>query len=421
MAVSTILLFSLRVLVPIYFAISSVEASLEEEDHGCRAYIVSGPDLGYFQHYHFSDFRAIPSVEDNDFTTAPPLVTSLQENGGSPLTSSFFNQSTWQEYWSVHDGVRKPDSLIPPVYLAQNVFVARNSTPAAETDTYLTLRASRPGAFVSAAEIELNIDQILYASLRARLRVLPNGLSNLSAPTAGPAEFLTDPDTDSNQSHPVDSGAVLGFFFYHNDTQETDIEILTQDQTNRVRYTNQPDYDASDREDIVSASSELVMPHGHVVTEWLDYRIDWFDGVSRWYINGDLVLNKTINVPSAPSTVFMNLWSNGESWSGNMSVGAQVYVGVQWVEIAYNTSQNGGSDDRGEESCYVDSDDSNQSTVATETTSTGATSTSTTSNSATSTSATSTSAASSSGLYKVDNAYRITILPVLMGIWLCIT
>ncbi|KAK5089668.1 hypothetical protein LTR70_006523 [Exophiala xenobiotica] len=393
--------YALRALLLGSLAIGSVDASRKRESQTCGAYMVSGPDPGYFQHYHFSDFGSIPSVQDNDFTAAPPLVTSAENREGQPSTSSFFNQTTWQEYWSIHDDVHKPDSLLPSIYSDQNVFIARNSTRDAETDTYLTLRASRPGAFVSTAEIELNVDQVLYASLRARLRVLPNGLSNLSAPTAGPAEYVADPDTGSDRSHPVDSGAVLGLFFYHNDTQESDIEILTRDPINQIHYTNQPDYDDSAHEEIAGASTEVTMPHDYVMTEWLDHRIDWFDGVSRWYINGDLVLDKTINTPSTPSTVFMNLWSNGGSWSGNMSVGAQVYVGVQYVELAYNTSQSVGSNDQGKESCYIDNDGFNKSTTAPD--------------------GTFTSVASSSRLCGVDNLYRVTALVALVGIGLSVT
>lgn len=310
-----------------------------EKDEACEAYTVSGPDAGYFQHYHFSDFRSISDVDDNNFTIAPELITTGEDEGGQALTSTFFNQTTWFDYWSINNKVRDADTPVPCSNSAQNVFIARNSTQSADSATYLALRASRPGAFSSTAEISMDIGHILYASLRARLRILPNSLRNISAPTAGPAEFLQDSDTGSNVTHPVDTGAVFGLFFYHNDTQETDIEILTRDATNQIRYTNQPDYDDELHSVIPGASTELTMPHDHVVTEWLDHRLDWFDGVTRWYIDNELVLTKTQNVPNTPCTVFMNLWSNGQFWSGNMSVGAQVYVGIQWVELVYNSSQ----------------------------------------------------------------------------------
>lgn len=43
-----------------------------------------------------------------------------------------------------------------------------------------------------------------------------------------------------------DTGAVAGFFTYFNDTQESDIELLTRDYDTSVHFTNQSTLDEDD-------------------------------------------------------------------------------------------------------------------------------------------------------------------------------
>lgn len=56
------------------------------------------------------------------------------------------------------------------------------------------------------------------------------------------------------------------------------------------------------------------------------------------------MLEKTINVPTAPSALLLNLWSDGGNWSQDMSVGAQVVGAFQWIEMTYNVSGGNGGD-----------------------------------------------------------------------------
>jgi hypothetical protein len=34
--------------------------------------------------------------------------------------------------------------------------------------------------------------------------------------------------------------------------------------------------------------------------------------------------------------LIVNLWSDGGLWSGNLTVGESVYLGIEWIELAYN-------------------------------------------------------------------------------------
>lgn len=282
------------------------------------------------------DFRSIPNEGSNDFLTAPALINSTENDGNQTTTSSYFNTTIFNNDWSIQNDPEEPDADVPSINSAQNVFIAKQIYDNSSEGTYLALRASRLPGFASIAEIDSNEKNLLHSSIRARMRIIPT-YSNAS-------QTVEEPDIDTfggvNTSHPVAPGAVLGFFTFESNTQESDIEILTSDPTTNIRFSNQPDWDSKTGNSVPGASSDVAMPNGIVWTDWHDYRLDWYHGVSRWYIDGELVLEKTINVPTKPSGLILNLWSDGGEWSGNMSVGAEVVAGFEWIEMAFNISGN---------------------------------------------------------------------------------
>ncbi|KAF7555360.1 hypothetical protein G7Z17_g2229 [Cylindrodendrum hubeiense] len=135
------------------------------------------------------------------------------------------------------------------------------------------------------------------------------------------------------------SGAVAGFFTYHNDTQESDIEILTKDGDRTVHFSNQPT--AYDNDTIISgATFSNSLPGSVSTSNWAVYRLDWLPhlDMSVWYVNGQQLRKTQINVPQMSSTVFIDMWSNSGSWSGNMAEGGQATLEIQWIEMAFNAS-----------------------------------------------------------------------------------
>lgn len=176
----------------------------------------------------------------------------------------------------------------------------------------MTLRTQRLPAFQSVAELDSIATNIYYASIRIRARIAGS------------------------------PGAVAGLFTYADDTDESDIEILTRDVSSQFRATNQPTVDASGNE-IPDASTVVPIPAANSKkneswTDWVDYRLDWLDGKTEWFINQNSVQSKTHGVPKKASQLILNLWGNGGMWSGNMSVGGAATMDVEWVEMAYNTS-----------------------------------------------------------------------------------
>ncbi|EXJ81402.1 hypothetical protein A1O3_07693 [Capronia epimyces CBS 606.96] len=271
----------------------------------CTRFIVSGSIPGYFQNHAFYDFRQL-----GDYASASPpaKITSKQDSGDENVTSTYFNTTAFQG-WNILSGVRSDESTVPMIYSAQNIFISDANSSDDGAATYLSLRTSRLSAFQSMAEIKSTSDNYLHASLRIR------------------AKFLASSDAD------VASGAVFGFFTYKTDNQESDIEILTAEDADTVHFTNQP---ASDEDE--AAHAIVSLPDGKHWTDWVTYRLDWFNGTSAWYIDDEPKVQSTDSVPTEPSSVVLNLWSNGQSFSGKMAVGKEVLVAVEWIEMVYNVS-----------------------------------------------------------------------------------
>lgn len=303
-----------------------LEAAPEDASSQCSCYLTSGLEPAYFQHYQFSDFRSIPCDGNNDYTSNPELVDESENNGDEAVTSSFFDSTAWTDAWAIMSWAKEigPNSPIRSVNSPRNVFISRNTT-SPEQSTYLTLRASRQESFASISEIVFRDENVKHASMRARLRLLPTTVFQASATSA---------------ERSVESGTCFGMFTYQSDTQETDMEILTGDPVDHIHCTNQPSRNWDTDEEIPDATTDLVVANGgRDWTQWHDYRIDWLDGITHWYVDGELVVSKTVNVPTEPSSMLVNLWSDGGVWSGELQVGSQVQVGVEWIEMVYNVSQ----------------------------------------------------------------------------------
>lgn len=130
-------------------------------------------------------------------------------------------------------------------------------------------------------------------------------------------------------------GAVAGLFTFSSNTHESDIELLTRDAVDTIRYTNQPSVD-KDGNAIPQASQEVT---GLADREnWHTHRLDWTQGKTQWWLDGNVTASSTYSVSSVPGYLVLNMWSDGGSWSGNMSVGGQAVLQIQWVEMVFNTS-----------------------------------------------------------------------------------
>ena len=125
-------------------------------------------------------------------------------------------------------------------------------------------------------------------------------------------------------------GAVAGFFAYADDNNEQDIEILTNEAENRIHFTTHDDGGAGD------GNPTLNTTMGVSRSEFVDYRFDWSPGKAAFFVDGVQVGVLTTAVPTKPCTLNLNMWSAGAGWGGEMEVGGEAHLKVQWIEAVYN-------------------------------------------------------------------------------------
>jgi hypothetical protein len=130
-------------------------------------------------------------------------------------------------------------------------------------------------------------------------------------------------------------GAVAGFFTFYDDDNESDIEILTDDPKDQIRYTNQPSVGKDGNEVAAASVGPTDLPRWD---DWQTHRIDWLPKNSYWYLNQKQVAANTYSVPREQSFMVLNMWSDGGEWSGDMEVGDNAEFHIQWIEMTFNTS-----------------------------------------------------------------------------------
>ncbi|KAF5722294.1 xyloglucan endo-transglycosylase [Fusarium mundagurra] len=193
-----------------------------------------------------------------------------------------------------------------------NIYIEKNDDKDAASDTFLTMRTMRLPGFQSAAEFE-SVSTYHYVSVRMLARVTGS------------------------------AGACMAIFTYLGgeelaDVQEADIEIMTRDPKNRVQYTNQPSF-TEDGDDIPKATRNGTLPKGAEWDDWVVHRLDWTPERSTWYANGQEVASIEFQTPKDPAQVILNAWSDGGSWSGNMSLNGAAYMQIQWIDMVYNVTK----------------------------------------------------------------------------------
>jgi beta-glucanase (GH16 family) len=191
------------------------------------------------------------------------------------------------------------------------VAVETSQDNSSDYSTYLTLRTARLAGFQSAAEIDSTALNYHYVSARFLARVIGS-----AGACAGMFTYLANGDPQN--------------------VQEADIEILTSGPRNVVQYTNQPS--TKDGNLIPQATINGTNPSGVDWTQWMVYRVDWLPKVTTWYVNSGNVARIDFQAPRDPAGLIINMWSDGGSWTGNMSVYDQAYLQIQWMEVVYNTS-----------------------------------------------------------------------------------
>ncbi|KAI0834948.1 glycoside hydrolase family 16 protein [Hypoxylon sp. FL0890] len=283
----------------------------------CNCYLTNGSSSLYFKTHKFFDFR-----NKGNYAGVPDLLQDQDETTGADPTSGYFFTKEWTDNWSIQTwnntaalSSNESDAATFMINSANNIYFEKNQDPNADSNTFLTLRTARLQDFQSSSEFESAQGNYHFVSSRMYARTI-------GAPGAVTAMFTYRDDSGTGDVSEV---------------QEADLEIRTQDPLNRIQYTNQPSLTAAGA-DIEDATRNVTIPDSRIWTSWAVYRMDWSPDCTTWYINGNEVASIPFQTPRDPSMVIFNSWSNGGSWTGNMTVGKDAYLQIQWIEIVFNTS-----------------------------------------------------------------------------------
>ncbi|KAI0692981.1 concanavalin A-like lectin/glucanase [Cerioporus squamosus] len=136
------------------------------------------------------------------------------------------------------------------------------------------------------------------------------------------------------------AGVCHGFFTYKNDSQETDIEVLTAFYNTSNQYvhsglqlTNQNTSNDHSR------NTHLAVPYPADPTEAEHvYTIVWTVNETKQYFDGKHIGTLDTNVPSAPSYFVWNSWSSGnEKWSAGPPT-EDAILRIKRIDLEYQTA-----------------------------------------------------------------------------------
>ncbi|KAG5927117.1 hypothetical protein E4U42_002566 [Claviceps africana] len=301
-------------------ATTALAATTPISDSKCTCYLSNGTEPAFYKEHRFFDFRSLAHFASS---SGPDVLSSAQDTSLAPPTSAFFTSPLWTSTWQAQSWNNSKaqtlngDATVLMINSPNNIFIqANNNDSSYPSSTHLTMRTRRQRAFQSSAEFQSVSSAYHYLSLRMLAR------------TTG------------------SSGAVSAVFTYRDakaltDIQEADMEIVTRGPRNRVQYTNQPSYTTDGRDDGIKlrATRNATLPWGKDWSDWAVYRLDWTPKQSTWYVDGQQVASIAFQVPRDPAGINVNHWSNGGSWSGNMSIGGESSLQIQWIEMLYNTTE----------------------------------------------------------------------------------
>ncbi|KAK6081879.1 Beta-glucanase 4 [Seiridium cupressi] len=260
-----------------------------------------------FTNYKMIDFRSLT----NYVGSVPSVLEDYDANADAQTTSDYFNSATWSDFFGLQTW-GTDDTAVRMINSKNNVYLQQDT----DSSTYLTLRTHRSADFQSAAEFDSNDDSFTSVSMRVRARV--HG----------------------------DAGACGGIFTFkaeEDHTQhESDIEILTYESSSTVQYTTHPEEETLEGEGEWNIATD--MPNGAEWTDWHEYRMDWTEPTTTYYVDADQNGQLHHEVTQFPSNLCFNMWSQGnDEWEKTMSVGGTAYMDFQYIEVAYNTSAGGAS------------------------------------------------------------------------------
>jgi Glycosyl hydrolases family 16 len=269
-----------------------------------------------------SSARASPATQSGSSTrsSAAPTSSSTQPFKAGclwnvPGVGSFTEMSNFK-----FEGTALPAGLQTNVYPVNDNAPFTHSFTASNAyvdDSFLNLRVlgKQTQSPIKCGEVQTTFKDIQYASVRTL------------------AIFSDVP------------GTCAGIFFYKNDTQEIDIEYLSDPSSLSNSGANAPIPLLYTNQATVAGgiATHSIGPPPLDVTTLHEYRIDWVSGSTSFYLDGVFQKSFTENVPTQPGAWIFNHWTNGDQ---GFSVGppqADSIFKIQNIVMYYNRTSTVGT------------------------------------------------------------------------------
>lgn len=147
------------------------------------------------------------------------------------------------------------------------------------------------------------------------------------------------------------NGTCAAFFFYRNDTQEIDVQLLSAQQFGFMHQwpvnfvvQNTSSLLALNGSGPLSSNSEFHMvrqPNGEVGAQYREYRFDWLPDRVDFYVDGWHTSSFRDNIPSTPGAIHFSHWSDGNpGWTNGPPVEDAVMT-VAYVKAYCNSTSAG--------------------------------------------------------------------------------
>lgn len=177
-------------------------------------------------------------------------------------------------------------------------------------------------------EISTNVQNIKYASVRTTAILTEvHGVCN-GAPLILP-NLCLELSADWH---------FLGMFFYKNDTQESDIEWLSDPNSESNAGTRMLWFTNQDANGDGESTYKAVSPPSKPTTTEHEYRIDWTAGLVQFYVDGVKRWQTKQDVPNVSGPWVWNNWSNGDKgWSVGPPAKDAVFK-IKKIDMYYNTA-----------------------------------------------------------------------------------
>ncbi|PMD20621.1 glycoside hydrolase family 16 protein [Hyaloscypha hepaticicola] len=251
-------------------------------------------------------------------------------NNSSPIEATFINtiesdftqiqQSSWDPDWFIVT-YNQTTGFLGKIAETRNVLynhVVDNTSTSSpgifsgDPGVQLIVRSTLQNGMVPMGELRTKRQDIQYGSFRSRIKF--TGIN----------------------------GTCGASFWYYNDTQEIDMEVLSREQSTSSSALNlvlqseqsaQADFNAAN-----TSSFEIAQLGFRADAQFHEYRMDWTPDQVSFFVDGNWIAEMTTNVPVTGGRLVFNHWSNGNpGWSAGPPV-ADATMTVAYMKAYFNSS-----------------------------------------------------------------------------------